>query len=84
MTCIFFFGETICNFISARKRAVYDQFGEEGLKNGVPQGSGESGAWTQGYTYHNDPYKTFSDFFGGNNPFQGNYIKEISNTSNPP
>ncbi|KAJ8315625.1 hypothetical protein KUTeg_007775 [Tegillarca granosa] len=57
----------------ARKRAVYDQFGEEGLKNGVPQGSGESGAWTQGYTYHNDPFKTFSDFFGGNNPFQEFY-----------
>merc|ERR1711963_918101 len=30
-----------------RKRAVYDQFGEEGLKNGVPAGSGESGAWTR-------------------------------------
>ena len=56
---------------SARKRAVYDQFGEEGLKNGVPQGSGETGAWTQGYTFHGNSEKVFRDFFGGDNPFQG-------------
>ncbi|KAK7478916.1 hypothetical protein BaRGS_00029897 [Batillaria attramentaria] len=56
-----------------RKRAVYDQFGEEGLKNGVPSGSGETGAWTQGYTFHGDPDKVFRDFFGGDNPFQEFY-----------
>ena len=56
---------------AARKRAVYDQFGEEGLKNGVPAGSGETGAWTQGYTFHGNPDKVFRDFFGGDNPFQG-------------
>jgi len=53
-----------------RKRAVYDQFGEEGLKNGVPAGSGEAGAWTSGYTFHGNPEKVFRDFFGGDNPFQ--------------
>ena len=58
-------------FFSARKRAVYDQFGEEGLKNGVPSGSGEAGAWTNGYTFHGNPEKVFRDFFGGDNPFQG-------------
>ncbi|XP_070569154.1 dnaJ homolog subfamily B member 13-like [Ptychodera flava] len=52
-----------------RKRAVYDQFGEEGLKNGVPSGSGEAGAWTEGYTFHGDSHKVFRDFFGGDNPF---------------
>lgn len=56
-----------------RKRAVYDQFGEEGLKNGVPTGSGESGAWTQGYTFHGNPDTVFRDFFGGDNPFQEFY-----------
>jgi len=56
-----------------RKRAVYDQFGEEGLKNGVPSGSGECGAWTQGYTFHGNPDKVFRDFFGGDNPFQEFY-----------
>ena len=55
----------------ARKRAVYDQFGEEGLKNGVPSGSVETGAWTQGYTFHGSAEKVFRDFFGGDNPFQG-------------
>lgn len=64
-------------FHIARKRATYDQFGEEGLKNGVPQGSGEAGAWTQGYTFHGNAEKVFRDFFGGDNPFQG---KEIRNT----
>ena len=56
---------------SAPKRAVYDQFGEEGLKNGVPEGSGEAGAWTGGYTFHGCSDKVFRDFFGGDNPFQG-------------
>ena len=61
-----------CFLLVARKRAVYDQFGEEGLKNGVPKGIYESGAWTQGYTFHGNPEKVFRDFFGGDNPFQGN------------
>ncbi|XP_076445549.1 dnaJ homolog subfamily B member 13-like [Babylonia areolata] len=56
-----------------RKRAVYDQFGEEGLKNGVPSGSIDAGAWTKGYVFHGDPSKTFRDFFGGDNPFQEFY-----------
>jgi len=56
-----------------RKRAVYDQFGEEGLKNGVPSGSGEAGAWTTGYTFHGNSEKVFRDFFGGDNPFQEFY-----------
>ena len=50
---------------------MYDQFGEEGLKNGVPSGSGEAGAWTHGYTFHGNSEKVFRDFFGGDNPFQG-------------
>ena len=57
--------------LSARKRATYDQFGEEGLKSGVPVGSAASGAWTAGYTFHGNADKVFRDFFGGDNPFQG-------------
>lgn len=60
--------------VDPRKRAVYDQFGEEGLKQGVPQGSGQAGAWTQGWTFHGDPHKVFYEFFGGDNPFQGKLI----------
>lgn len=50
------------------KRAMYDQFGEEGLKAGVPN-AGKNGAWSTGYTYHGDAEKTFRDFFGTDNPF---------------
>jgi len=56
-----------------RKRATFDQFGEEGLKNGVPVGTSGSGAWTHGYTFHGNSDKVFRDFFGGDNPFQEYY-----------
>jgi len=56
-----------------KKRATYDQFGEEGLKSGVPAGSGNAGAWTHGYTFHGNADKVFRDFFGGDNPFQEFY-----------
>ena len=59
--------------VDPSKRAVYDQFGEEGLKTGIPHGSIEAGAWTKGFTYHGNPDKTFINFFGSDNPFQGNY-----------
>lgn len=50
------------------KRAMYDQFGEEGLKAGVPN-AGSNGAWSQGYTFQGDAEKTFKEFFGTDNPF---------------
>ncbi|XP_014678884.1 PREDICTED: dnaJ homolog subfamily B member 13-like [Priapulus caudatus] len=51
-------------------RAVYDQFGEEGLTRGVPLISDDDGtSFTMGYTFHGDSRKVFSDFFGGCNPF---------------
>jgi len=57
--------------VAARKRATYDMFGEEGLKNGVPVGTDDSCAWTSGYIFHGDADRVFRDFFGGDNPFQG-------------
>ncbi|XP_034939052.1 dnaJ protein homolog 1 [Chelonus insularis] len=50
----------------AKKREVYDKFGEEGLKGGVPSGGG-GGAET--YTFHGDPRATFAQFFGSSSPF---------------
>lgn len=51
-----------------KKRDVYDQYGEEGLKNG-----GGSSAFNSNpnftYTFHGDPRATFSQFFGTDNPF---------------
>jgi len=52
-----------------QKRAVYDQYGEEGLKGGIP---GQSGAGPEGATYTfsgQDPYRIFEEFFGGASPF---------------
>jgi len=52
-----------------RKRDVYDQYGEEGLKGGSSGGGeGPGGGFT--YTFHGDPRATFAQFFGTSNPFQ--------------
>ena len=48
---------------AARKRNIYDQVGEEGLKaNGSGGGAG-------GYTFQEDPRELFAQFFGGKDPF---------------
>ena len=58
------------------KRAVYDKYGEEGLK-GQPSFGGGTGAgqgMPAGFTsfkFSGDPFKTFQDFFGDENPFPG-------------
>ncbi|KAI9331202.1 DnaJ domain-containing protein [Obelidium mucronatum] len=49
-------------------RAIYDQYGTDGLKKGVPARDGFDG-YSGGYSYHGQPYETFADFFGGKNPF---------------
>ncbi|XP_068786916.1 dnaJ homolog subfamily B member 13 isoform X1 [Struthio camelus] len=51
------------------KKGVYDKFGEEGLKGGIPLEFGTENPWTVGYVFHNNPYKVFKEFFGGDNPF---------------
>lgn len=52
-----------------KKRDVYDQFGEEGLKGGAQSGGG-GGSSTHFYTFHGDPRATFAQFFGTDNPFE--------------
>ncbi|XP_076638676.1 dnaJ protein homolog 1 [Colletes latitarsis] len=51
----------------AKKRDVYDTYGEEGLK-------GEAGSARHGggptYSFHGDPKATFAQFFGSASPFQ--------------
>ncbi|XP_014772620.1 dnaJ homolog subfamily B member 13 [Octopus bimaculoides] len=51
-------------------KAIYDQFGEEGLKNGIPTKGNEPEPWTKGYVFHGDAERVFREFFGMDNPFQ--------------
>lgn len=53
------------------KRGIYDKFGEEGLKGGIPLEFGSQTPWTTGYVFHGNPEKVFHEFFGGDNPFSG-------------
>ncbi|TDG47149.1 hypothetical protein AWZ03_006414 [Drosophila navojoa] len=52
-----------------KKRDIFDQYGEDGLKGGPPgqEGGGPSGAYT--YQFHGDPRATFAQFFGSQNIF---------------
>lgn len=47
------------------RRALYDQYGEEGLKKGVPTNDG----FILPYVYHEDALQTFKEFFGTTNPY---------------
>ncbi|XP_033208882.1 dnaJ homolog subfamily B member 13-like [Belonocnema kinseyi] len=47
------------------KRAVYDQYGEEGLKRGVPGPQD----YIQPYVFHGEPLKTYREFFGTTSPY---------------
>ncbi|XP_070976312.1 dnaJ homolog subfamily B member 4-like [Oncorhynchus clarkii lewisi] len=55
-----------------KKREIYDQYGEEGLKGGGGPGNGPDGQGSNftSYTFHGDPHATFATFFGGANPFE--------------
>ncbi|KAK3873421.1 hypothetical protein Pcinc_021554 [Petrolisthes cinctipes] len=51
-----------------KKRDIYDQYGEEGLKGGVPGSGGNEGQHFT-YTFSGDPRATFQQFFGTSDPF---------------
>ena len=50
-----------------KKKDIYDQYGEEGLKGGIPGSGGEGQHYT--YQFSGDPKATFQQFFGTNDPF---------------
>lgn len=58
----------LINIKTDQRKAIYDQFGEEGLKNGVPL---DKNNWSEPYTFCGEPDKIFYEFFGGDNPFAG-------------
>jgi len=59
-----------------KKRQVFDQYGEEGLKGGLggnnnnANNMGGGGQTNFTYSFHGDPRATFAEFFGTNNPFE--------------
>lgn len=50
-----------------KKRDIFDQYGEDGLKGGIPGSAGNEGG--NPYHYHGDPRATFAQFFGNADPF---------------
>ena len=54
----------------AKKREIFDKYGEEGLKaGGSSPGPGSSPGAGFTYTWSGDPNETFKMFFGNSNPF---------------
>ncbi|XP_071799528.1 dnaJ homolog subfamily B member 4-like [Asterias amurensis] len=52
------------------KRAIFDKYGEEGLKGGSGPAPGGGSGGNFKWTYHGDPNATFQSFFGGEDPFK--------------
>ncbi|XP_017280894.1 dnaJ homolog subfamily B member 1a [Kryptolebias marmoratus] len=52
----------------AKKRDIYDRYGEEGLK-GSADGGGHTAGPSFNYTFSGDPHAIFAEFFGGRSPF---------------
>lgn len=63
-----------------QRKAIYDQFGEEGLKTGVPL---DKSSWSEAYSFCGEPNKIFHEFFGGDNPFADfKHHAELDKTEN--
>ncbi|XP_044752001.1 dnaJ homolog subfamily B member 13-like [Coccinella septempunctata] len=58
------------------RRAIFDQYGEEGLKAGVPT----KDEFIHPYHYHGDPLLTYREFFGTDSP----YADLLDYLKNPP
>ncbi|KAJ8605637.1 hypothetical protein CTAYLR_000122 [Chrysophaeum taylorii] len=64
-----------------KKRAVYDQYGYEALRDGI---YGETGDKTGGWTYPKKGLELFDQFFGTQNPFHDFDDKFAARLRSPP
>lgn len=59
-------GEAYSVLTDKQKKAIYDQYGYEALRDGVPD---EKGGAHQGWSYKQNAKEIFNNFFGTSNPF---------------
>ena len=60
------------------RKAVYDKYGEAGLKNGIPEFREDtktySNALSAGYCFKGNTFDIFQNFFGSTNPFTDFFV----------
>ncbi|CAF2881873.1 unnamed protein product [Rotaria sp. Silwood2] len=74
-------GEAYDVLIDSNKRGIYDRYGIQGLKNGVP--IEPNNELTERYVFHGDGHKVFQDFFPDNNPYENLYASAYARAAEP-
>lgn len=65
--------EAYAVLVNVKLRTVYDQYGEKGLKAGIPNGRGGA---SESWSYTTNPVEQYEDFFGSFSPFADFFNEE--------